>query len=109
MIKLTGYFWALGLAAISAVTACPCQAQTAVQSNINITGEKNLTTSESPNAANTSAGARPKAVNASKSFAISETNTLPAASTSKAAAASKETVRNNPLGCRFFDIPSLRQ
>ncbi|MCC3408299.1 MAG: hypothetical protein JGK17_22450 [Microcoleus sp. PH2017_10_PVI_O_A] len=109
MINSTGYFFALGFAAISAVTACPCQAQTAVESNINVRGENNLTTAESQNGAKTSAGDRPKALNTSKSFAVSETNTVPAQPTSTAAAPENQAVRSNPLGCRFFDTPSMRQ
>lgn len=109
MIKSTGYFFVLGMAAISAVTACPCQAQTAVELNTNVRVEKKLTTAESQNGGNTAAGSRPKALNTSKSFTISETNTVPATSTSTAAAASKQALRSNPLGCRFFDTPSLRQ
>lgn len=108
MIKSNGYFWALGLAAISALTACPCQAQTAVESNINLTGEKNITTTNQQNGANTSAGDRPKSLNTSKSFEISETN-VPAKPTATVATPENRAVRSNPLGCRFFNSPSMRQ
>jgi hypothetical protein len=109
MIKSTGYFFALGFAAISALTACPCQAQTAVESNTNVTGENNIITTESQKGANSSADDRPKALNTSKSFVVSETNTVPAQSRSTAAAPENRAVRSNPLGCRFFDTPSMRQ
>lgn len=108
MIKSTGYFFALGFAAISALTACPCQAQTAVESNTNVTGENNIITTESQKGANSSAGDRPKALNTSKSFVVSETN-APAKPTATAAAPENRAVRSNPLGCRFFDTPSMRQ
>jgi len=108
MIKSTGYFFALGFAAISAVTACPCQAQTAVESSTNVTGENKITTTNSQNGANSSAGDRPKALNTSKFFVVSETNTVPA-KPSSTAAAPERAVRSNPLGCRFFDTPSMRQ
>lgn len=109
MIKSTGYFFALGLAAVSAVTACPCQAQTTVESNTNVTRENNIITTESQNGANTSIGDRLKALNTSKSFVVSETNTVPVQSSSTAATPENQPVRSNPLGCRFFNTPSMRQ
>ncbi len=108
MIKSNGYFFALGLAAISAVTACPCQAQTAVESNTNVAGDHNVTTTQPQNRADTSTGS-PKALNISKSFAVSETNLVPAKPSSAVAAPENRAVRSNPLGCRFFDTPSMRQ
>ena len=109
MIKSNGYFFALGLAAISAVTACPCQAQTAVESNTNFRGENNIITTESQNGANSSADDRSTTINTSKSFVVSETNTVPVQPSSTAAAPENRDVRSNPLGCRFFDTPSMRQ
>ncbi|WP_293339292.1 hypothetical protein [Microcoleus sp. CAWBG58] len=109
MIKSNGYFWVLGLAAIAALTASPCQAQTAVELNINLTGDKNITTTNQQNGANTSTAARSKTINTSKSFVVSETNTVPVQPSATAAAPENRDIRSNPLGCRFFNTPSMRQ
>jgi hypothetical protein len=109
MIKLNGYLCGLGFAAISAAIAYPCQAETTVKSQINATEANNITTSQSPEIATTSASDRPKNLNNSKYFTISETNTIPANSNSIQATPKKQSVRNNPLGCRFFYTPSMQQ
>lgn len=108
MIKSNGYFWVMGLAAISALTAYPCQAQTAVELNINLTGNKNITTTNQQNGTHTSTAARSKTINTSKSFVVSETNTVPV-QPSATAAPENRAVRSNPLGCRFFNTPSMQQ
>jgi hypothetical protein len=109
MIKLNGYLCSLGFAAISAAIAYPCQAETSVKSQINVTEANNITTSQLEEIANTSASDRPKDLNTSKSFAISETNTLLANPNSIPATPQKQSIRNNPLGCRFFYTPSMQQ
>jgi hypothetical protein len=109
MIKSNRYFVALSFAAISAAIAYPCQAETTFESQINITEAKNIIPTQSPDVANTSVSDRPKNLNTSKSFTISETNTLPANSNSLKATSQNQPVRNNPLGCRFFYTPSMQQ
>lgn len=109
MIKSNGYFWVLGFVAISAAIAYPCQAETTVESQRNVTEANNITTSQSPDIANTSASDRLKNLNTSKSFTISETNTIPASSNSVQATPENQPLRKNPLGCRFFYTPSMQQ
>ncbi len=110
MIKLNGYLCGLGFAAISAAIAYPCQAETTVESQINVNEANNITTSQSQDIAKTSVSDRPKNLNRSKSFTISETNTLLTNSNSSIETTpQKQSVRNNPLGCRFFYTPSMQQ
>jgi hypothetical protein len=109
MIKSNGYFFALGFAAISAAIAYPCQAETIVESQINVTEANNITTAKSPDTVNTAASDRTKDFKTSKSFTISETNTISAKSNSLQATPKNQPIRNNPLGCRFFSSPSMEQ
>jgi len=108
MIKSTGYFLVLSFAAISAAIAYPCQAET-TQSQINATEANNITATKSPDIANTPASDRTKNLNTSKFFTISETNTIPTSSNSLLATPQNQSVRSNPLGCTFFNTPSMRQ
>jgi hypothetical protein len=108
MIKLKGYLCGLGFAVVSAAIAYPCQAELTVESQINVTEANNITTSQSPDIATTSASVT-KNLNTSKSFTISENNTIPANSNSLLATPQKQSIRNNPLGCRFFYTPSMQQ
>ena len=109
MIKSTGYVWCIGFAVISAMTAYPCQAQMTVKSPINVTETQNSTSTESPNAANTSASAIGKNPNISKSFTVSELKSTPPNSPPPLTTPPNQAARTNPLGCRFFDTPSMQQ
>ena len=104
MMKSTGYVWCMGFAVISAMTAYPCQAQMTVKSPINVTETQNSTSTESPNAANTSASDLGKNPNISKSVTVSELNNTPPLTTTQ-----NQSARTNPLGCRFFDTPLMQQ
>lgn len=109
MIKLNGYFLVLGFAAISAAIAYPCQAEATVESQINLTETNNITTTQSPDVANISDSNIAKDINTSKSFTISEANTIPADPNSLLTTPQNQSVRSNPLGCTFFNTPSMRQ
>ena len=108
MIKSTGYFSCIGFAVISAMAAYPCQAQMTVKSPINVTETQNSTSTESPNAANTSASDVGKNPNISKSVTVSELkNTSP--NSPPLTTPQNQSARTNPLGCRFFNNPSMQQ
>ncbi|MEG3988211.1 hypothetical protein QUA13_13860 [Microcoleus sp. S28C3] len=109
MIKSTGYFRFLGFAVIYAMTAYPCQAQTTVKSQINVTETQNITSTESADVAKTSASDIGKNPNISKSFTVSELNTTLPNSRPPITTPQNKSVRTNPLGCRFFDTPSMQQ
>ena len=108
MLKSNVYFLVLGFAAISAAIAYPCQAET-TQSQLNATEANNITATQSPNVTNTPASDRTKDINISKSLIISETNTISPNSNSLLATPQNQSVRSNPLGCTFFNTPSMRQ
>src|SRR6476620_7996081 len=105
MIKSTGYFGFLSLAVIYAMTAYPCQAQTTVKSQTNVNATQEITITESPNLANTSASPLWKNPNISKSFTVSELNSTPSTSSPSITAPQNQSARTNPLGCRFFTTP----
>ena len=109
MIKSTGYFWCMGFAVISAMTAYPCQAQMNVTSPINVTETQKITSTESPNVANTSASDPGKNPHISKSFTVSELKSTPPNSPPPLTTPPNQSARTNPLGCRFFDTPSMQQ
>ncbi|MEG4068455.1 hypothetical protein QUA42_14200 [Microcoleus sp. Pol11C2] len=109
MIKSTGYIGCLSFAVISAMIAYPCQAQTTVKSQTNVNATQKITITESPNLANTSASNLGKNPNISKSFTVSELNTTPPNSSLPITTPQNQSARTNPLGCRFFDIPSMQQ
>ena len=109
MIKSTGYVWCMGFAVISAMTAYPCQAQITVKSPINVTETQNSTSTESPNVANTSASDLWKNPHISKIFTVSELNSTPPNSRPPLTTPQNQAARTNPLGCRFFDTPSMQQ
>ncbi|MEG4576818.1 hypothetical protein QUA56_29725 [Microcoleus sp. N3A4] len=110
MIKSTGYLGFLGFAVISAMTAAyPCQAQTTVKSRIDVTETQDITSTESPNVANTSASDLGKNPNISKSFTVSELNSTPPNSRPPITTPQNQSARTNPLGCRFFNTPSMQQ
>lgn len=109
MIKSTSFFGFLGLALISAMTAYPCQAQTTAESRIDATEMNEVTIIELPDVGNTSISDRPKYRNISKSFTVSEINSTPPNSSARTTTPPTQSPRINPLGCRFFDIPSMRQ
>jgi len=109
MMKSTGYFSCMGFAVISAITAYPCQAQMTVKSPINVTETQSSTSTESPNVANTSARALWKNPNISKLFTVSELKSTPPNSRPPLTTPQKQAARANPLGCRFFDTPSMQQ
>jgi len=104
MIKSTGYVWCIGVAVICAMTAYPCQAQMTVKSPTNVTETQNSTSTESPNAANTSASDLGKNPNNSKSVTVSELKSTPPLTTPQ-----NQSARTNSLKCRFFDTPSMQQ
>jgi len=109
MIRSTGYVWCIGFAVISAMTAYPCQAQMTVKSPINVTETQKSTSTESPNVANTSGSDPGKNPHISKSFTVSELNSTPPNSRPPLTTPQKQAARANPLGCRFFDTPSMQQ
>jgi hypothetical protein len=109
MIKSTHFFAFLSLAVISAMTAYPCQAQTTVESRIDAIETNGLAIGQSPDVANTPASDRPKNRNISKSFTVSELNRTPPSSSVLTTTPATQSPRINPLGCRFFDVPSMRQ
>ena len=109
MMKSTGYVWCMGFAVISAMTAYPCQAQITVKSPINVTETQNSTSTEPPNVANTSASDIWKNPHISKSFTVSELNSTPPNSPPPLTTPQNQSARPNPLGCRFFDTPSMQQ
>lgn len=109
MIKSTGYFWCLSFAVISAMTAYPCQAQTTVKSPINVTETQDLTSTESRDVTNSSVSNIGKTLTNSKSFTVSELNSTPSKSTPPITTPQNQSVRTNPLGCRFFTTPSMQQ
>ena len=109
MIKSTGYLGFLGLAVIFAMTAYPCQAQTTTESRIDATEMNEVTIIELPDVGNTSISDRLKDRNISKSFTVSEFNSTHPNSTPPTTNPQNQSARTNPLGCRFFDIPSMRQ
>jgi hypothetical protein len=108
MIKSTGYVWCIGFGVISAMTAYPCQAQMTVKSPINVTETQNSTSTESPNAANTSASDVGKNPNISKSVTVSELKNTPPNSP-PLTTPQNQSARTNSLKCRFFDTPSMQQ
>ncbi len=107
MIKSTSFFGFLGFALISATTAYPCQAQTTAESRIDATEMNEVTIIELPDVGNTSISDRQKNRNISKSFTVSEFNRIP--SSARTTTPPTQSPRINPLGCRFFDVPSMRQ
>ena len=109
MIKSTGYVWCMGFAVISAMTAYPCQAQMTAKSPINVTETQNSTSTDSPNVANTSASDPGKNPPISKSFTVSELQSTPPNSPPPLTIPPNQSARTNPLGCRFFDTPSMQQ
>ena len=109
MMKSTGYFSCMGFAVISAMTAYPCHAEMTVNSPINVTETQNSTSTESPNVANTSASPLGKNPNISKSFTVSELKITPPNSPPPITTPQNQSARTNPLGCRFFDTPSMQQ
>ncbi|HEY9301617.1 MAG TPA: hypothetical protein VIQ31_35695 [Phormidium sp.] len=109
MIKSTGYLGFVSFAVISAMTAYPCQAQTTVKSQTNVNATQEITITESPNLANTSASPLWKNPNISKSFTVSELNSTSLNSRSPITTPQNQSARTNPLGCRFFDTPSMQQ
>ncbi|MEG3896869.1 MULTISPECIES: hypothetical protein [unclassified Microcoleus] len=109
MIKSTGYLGFLGCAVISAMTAYPCQAQTTVKSRINVTETQDITSTESADVAKTPASDLGKNPNISKSFTVSELNSTPSSSSPPITTPQNQSARTNPLGCRFFDTPSMQQ
>ena len=108
MMKSTGYVSCMCFAVISAMTAYPCQAQMTVKSPINVTETQNSTSTESPNAANTSGNDPGKNPNSSKSVTVSELKNTPPNS-SPLTTPQNQSARTNSLGCRFFDTPSMQQ
>lgn len=108
MIKSTGYFGFVSLAVISAMTAYPCHAQTTVKSQTNVNATQEITITDSPSLANTSASNLGKNPNISKSLTVSELNSTPPNST-PITTPQNQSARTNPLGCRFFDTPSMQQ
>ena len=108
MIKSTGYVWCIGFAVISAMTAYPCQAQMTVKSPINVTETQNSTSTDSPNAANTSGSDLGKNPNISKSVTVSELKNTPPNSP-PLTTPQNQSARTNSLKCRFFDTPSMQQ
>ena len=110
MIKSIGYLGFLGFAIISAMTAYPCQAQTTTESRTDATEKNEVTIIESPDVDNTFVSDRPKNRNISKSFTtVSEFNSIPSTSSVSTTTPQSQSPRINPLGCRFFDVPSMRQ
>jgi hypothetical protein len=109
MIKSTGYVWCMGFAVISAMTAYPCQAQMTVKSPINVTETQKNTSTESPNVANIYANELWKNLNISKFFTLSELKSAPPNSRPPITTTQNPSARTNPLGCRFFDTPSMQQ
>ncbi len=109
MIKSTHFFCFLGFAVISAMTAYPCQAQTTAESRIDPTETNEIAIPQSPDVANTSVSDHPKSRNISKSFALSEFKSISPNSNPPTTNPQNQSARTNPLGCRFFDIPSMRQ
>jgi hypothetical protein len=109
MIKSTGYLGFLSFAVISAMTAYPCQAQTTVKSPTNVNETQEITITESPNLANTSASPLWKNPNISKSFTVSELNSTSLNSRPPLTTPQNQSARTNPLGCRFFTTPSMQQ
>ncbi|MEG4417819.1 hypothetical protein QUA70_04320 [Microcoleus sp. LAD1_D5] len=109
MIKSTGCLGFLSFAVISAMTAYPCQAQTTVKSPTNVNATQEITITESPNVVNTSASNIGKNSNISKSFTVSELNSTPPNSRPPITTPPNQSARTNPLGCRFFDTPSMQQ
>ena|SRR6476620_555573 len=109
MMKSTGYVSCMGFAVISAMTAYPCQAQMTVKSPINVTETQNSTSTESPNAANTSGSDVGKNPNISKSVTVSELDSTPPNSRPPLTTTQNQSARTNPLGCRFFDTPLMQQ
>ncbi|MEG3877336.1 hypothetical protein QT972_08125 [Microcoleus sp. herbarium7] len=109
MIKSTSFFCFLGLTLISAMTAYPCQAQTTAESRNDATEINEIASPQSPDVANTSVSDRPKNRNISKSFTVSEFNSILPKSSARTTTTPTQSPRINPLGCRFFDVPSMRQ
>lgn len=110
MIKSTDYFLAFGFAAISAAIALPCPAQTVVNIPQELTETNQIIIqTESQDINNISASNRAKNINNSKVFTISETTNIPANSISPASPTERQSLRSNPLGCRFFSTPSMQQ
>lgn len=99
----------MGFAVISAMTAYPCQAQMTVNSPINVTETQKITSTESPNVANTSASDLGKNPHISKYFTVSDLNSTPPNSRPPITTLQNQSARTNPLGCRFFDTPSMQQ
>ena len=108
MMKSTGYVSCMCFAVISATTAYPCQAQMTVKSPINVTETQNSTSTESPNAANTSGNDLGKNPNSSKSVTVTELKNTPPNSP-PLTTPQNQSARTNSLGCRFFDTPSMQQ
>jgi hypothetical protein len=108
MIKSTSFFCFLGFAVISA-TAYPCQAQTTAESRIDTIETNQVAIIELPDIGNTSISDRSKNRNISKSFTFSEFNSTRPNSSVPTTNPQNQSARTNPLGCRFFDVPSMRQ
>lgn len=98
----------MGFAVISALTAYPCQAQMTVKSPINVTETQNSTSTEAPNAANTSGSDIGKNPNISKSVTVSELKNTPPNSP-PLTTPQNQSARTDSLKCRFYDTPSMQQ
>jgi hypothetical protein len=109
MIRSTGYAWCIGFAVISAMTAYPCQAQMTVKSPKNVTETEKIKSTDSPDVANTSASDLWKNPHISNFFTVSELNSTPPNSRPPLTNPQNQSARTNPLGCRFFDTPSMQQ
>lgn len=109
MIKSTSFLGVLGFALICATSAYPCQAQTTAESRIDAIETNELAIGQSPDVANTSVSDRPKNRNISKSFTVSELNRTHPSSSVLTTTPPTQSPRINPLGCRFFDVSSMRQ
>lgn len=109
MIKSIGSVWVLGLAAICTIAVYPCQAQTPASPAIGVTQTNETATGNSLNIANPAASIQPKNPQTAKSFTVSEFNSISANSNATATTPQTQSVRTNPLGCRFFNSPSMQQ
>jgi hypothetical protein len=109
MIKSTNCFFAATFAAISAVTAFPCQAETVGDLTRDVIDTNQIIYTEPQDINNSAAADRSKDINNSKSFTVSETTTIPANSSSISLPTARQPLRSNPLGCRFFYTPSMQQ
>lgn len=105
MIKSIGSIGVLGLAAICTIAVYPCQAQTPASPAIGVTETKETATGNSLN----TASIQPKNPQTAKSFTVSEFNSISANSNPPQKTPQSQSIRTNPLGCRFFNSPSMQQ